>query len=81
MTCASEPIPPALHRSKATGRTFWKLMERWNVPDREALELIDYPAGLTKNGKRPRFTLTTPQSERLPYLMEIDANLRTRPPG
>jgi hypothetical protein len=52
-------------------------MDRWNIPDKEALRLINYPAGLTKTGKRPRFALTTPQSERLAYLMEIDANLRT----
>jgi hypothetical protein len=68
---------PALHRSNATARNFWTLMDRWNVPDRHALRLIDYPAGLTKSGKRPRFALTTPQSERLAYLIEIDINLRT----
>jgi hypothetical protein len=54
---------------------FWSLMDRLRVPDEKALALIDRPGGLTRAGKRPRFSLTTEQGRRLSYLLEIEANL------
>src|SRR5437879_2896681 len=53
-----------------TSTAFWELMARWQVPDTEALTLIDQPPGAS--GKRPRFALTTDQTERLALLREID---------
>jgi hypothetical protein len=48
--------------------TFWSLMERWRVPDDQALELIAYDGKLPDRSKRPRFRLNT-------SLVEIDIAL------
>jgi hypothetical protein len=50
-------------------------MERWHVPDATALELIEFPGKLGKEGKRPRFRFTTRQLRITSYLPEIDAAL------
>jgi len=50
-------------------------MERWNVPDTIALELIEFPGKLGASGKRPRFRFTTRQRRIASYLPEIDAAL------
>ena len=50
-------------------------MERWRVPDAIALELIEFPGKLGKEGKRPRFRFTTRQKRITSYLPEIDAAL------
>jgi hypothetical protein len=50
-------------------------MERWRVPDATALELIEFPGKLEKEGKRPRFRFTTCQTRITSYLPEIDAAL------
>jgi Protein of unknown function (DUF2384) len=68
--------PPALHRSQATSTAFWKLMDRWGVPDEKALQLLDHVGGLTAAGKRPRFAMTGDEAKRFAHLMEIDTNLR-----
>jgi hypothetical protein len=54
------------HEGKSLGRVlsprqFWDIMERWRVPDAIALELIEFPGKLGKDGKRPRFRFTTRQ--------------------
>jgi hypothetical protein len=56
-------------------RQFWDIMERWHVPDATALELIEFPGKLGKEGKRPRFRFTTRQLRITSYLPEIDAAL------
>jgi hypothetical protein len=50
-------------------------MERWRVPDATALELIEFPGKLGKEGKRPRFRFTTHQQRITSYLPEIGAAL------
>ena len=55
--------------------TFWSLMERWRVPDDQALELIAYDGKLPDRGKRPRFRLNSAQSEVASSLVEIDIAL------
>ncbi|MGA9866828.1 MAG: hypothetical protein WBQ75_10365 [Acetobacteraceae bacterium] len=47
-------------------------MDRWGVPDLAALGLIGFPGKLGRTGKRPRFRLTTKQTETLGFLLEID---------
>jgi hypothetical protein len=59
-----------------TGKSFWSLMDAWHVPDAQALELISFPGKLGRNGKRPRFRLTTRQAKLLGCLLEIDQALR-----
>ena len=51
-------------------------MDAWHVADAQALELIGYPGKLGRDGKRPRFRLTTLQAKRLGFLLEIDRALR-----
>jgi hypothetical protein len=58
-----------------SSRQFWDLMARWHVPDATALELIEFPGKLGKEGKRPRFRFTTHQQRIIAYLPEIDAAL------
>src|SRR6476659_10057366 len=58
-----------------SARQFWDLMERWRIPDATALELIEFPGKLGKEGKRPRFRFTTRQQRITSYLPEIDAAL------
>jgi hypothetical protein len=45
-------------------------MDRWGIPDDQALRLIDRPP--SASGKRPQFALSTDQAERLDLLREID---------
>lgn len=69
-------VKAGAERLPVTSVVFWSLMDRWGVPDEKALPLIDRPGGLTRSGKRPRFSLSTEQGRRLAYLLEIDANLQ-----
>jgi hypothetical protein len=78
-----QPSPPVheggpvnARRTMMTGKTFWSLMDAWHVPDAQALELISFPGKLGRNGKRPRFRLTTRQAKLLGCLLEIDQALR-----
>ena len=45
-----------------TSRAFWQAVDRLQVPDADALELIGYPGKIGPSGKRPRFRLTTHQT-------------------
>jgi hypothetical protein len=65
-----KPLGPVL-----SARQFWDLMERWHIPDATALELIEFPGKLGKEGKRPRFRFTTRQQRITSYLPEIEAAL------
>ena len=54
----------------ASSATFWLLMERWHVPDDQALKLIGF------EGKpRRRFKLTPEQTLTLSALLAIDSAL------
>jgi hypothetical protein len=70
-----EQAPPHRLGRVLSSREFWDLMERWRVPDAIALELIEFPGKLGKEGKRPRFRFTTRQKRITSYLPEIDAAL------
>src|ERR1700760_1160854 len=67
--------PPRPSGRVLSSAQFWELMERWRVPDAVALELIEFPGKLGKEGKRPRFRFTTKQQRITSYLPEIDAAL------
>jgi hypothetical protein len=70
-----EETPPRPLGRGLSARQFWDLMERWGVPDATALELIEFPGKLGKDGKRPRFRFTTRQQRITSFLPEIDAAL------
>jgi hypothetical protein len=54
----------------ASSATFWLLMERWHVPDDQALKLIGF------EGKpRRRFKFTPEQARTLSALLAIDSAL------
>ncbi len=55
---------------------FWTLMDKWNIPDQAALDLIGHPGGLTKKNTRPRFKLVGEEAVLLRSFQEIDAALR-----
>ena len=67
--------PPRPLGRVLSSRQFWDLMERWRVRDATALELIEFPGKLGKEGRRPRFRFTTRQQRITSYLPEIDAAL------
>jgi hypothetical protein len=69
------PIDVAPSRAGLTSAAFWTLMDRWNVPDFAALELIGHPGGLSKKGTRPRFKLAGEEAEMVKLLVEIDQAL------
>jgi hypothetical protein len=58
-----------------TSTEFWALVDRWKVPDPEALKLIGHQGGMTKKTTRPRFRVTGQEAEIFGYLKEIDASL------
>jgi hypothetical protein len=55
---------------------FWRLVDRLQLPDAEALELISYPEKIGLSGKRPRFRLSTRQTHLASYLPVIEAALQ-----
>ena len=59
--------------SSMASTPFWALMDRWNIPDQAALDLIGHPGGLTKKGTRPRFKLAGEEAALLRSFQEIDA--------
>ena len=56
-----------------SARQFWDLMERWQVPDLAALELLDYSGKIGASGKRPLFRFSPLQKRITSYLPEIDS--------
>jgi hypothetical protein len=50
-------------------------MERWRVPDAQALELLEFAGKIGKSGKRPRFRFSPHQKRLTTYLADIDAAL------
>lgn len=59
-----------------TARTLWDLAESWSISDVEALALVDYAGKIGREGKRPRFRLSTRQAQVVAFLLEIDTALR-----
>jgi hypothetical protein len=57
--------------------TFWDLMDRWDVPNDQALELVVYEGKLPTTDRRPRFKLSTEQAGIVATLLEIDSALTT----
>jgi hypothetical protein len=55
---------------------FWRLGDRLQLPDAEALELISYPEKIGPSGKRPRFRLSTRQTHLSSYLPAIEVALQ-----
>ncbi len=55
---------------------FWTLMDRWRVPDLEALALIGHEGGLTRKGTRPRFRLQGDEAGRYAGLRALDQALQ-----
>src|SRR5450631_1248974 len=70
----SDPPPAPLGRF-LTASQFWELMERWRVPDAQALELLEFAGKIGKSGKRPRFRFGPHQKRVTTDLSEIDAAL------
>ena len=62
------------HPSSAT---FWSLIDRWRVPDEQALELSSYEGKLPTAGRRPRFRLSAEQARTVSSLLEVDSALAT----
>jgi hypothetical protein len=56
---------------------FWRLVDRLQIPDSAALELIGYAGNIGKAGKRPRFRLSSRQTHLAAYLPEIEGALQT----
>ncbi len=68
-------VAPVRPSHTMTSRAFWEAVDRLQIPDADALALIDYPGKLGVSGRRPRFRLTTRQARLAGYLPEIEAAL------
>ena len=62
------------HPSSAT---FWGLMDRWDVSNDQAMELVGYEGKLPTTERRPRFRLSTEQARIVATLLEVDNALAT----
>jgi hypothetical protein len=61
----------------ASSATFWSLIDRWRVPDEQALELISYEGKLPTTGRRPRFRLSAGQARTVSTMLEVDSAFAT----
>jgi hypothetical protein len=61
--------------SQPSSAAFWSLIDRWRVPDEQALELISYAGKLPTTGRRPRFRLSAEQARTASTMLEIDSAL------
>jgi hypothetical protein len=61
----------------SSSATIWDLMDRWDVADDQALELVRYEGKLPTAGRRPRFRLSTEQAGLMVTLLEVDRALAT----
>ena len=71
---APKPAAHALRTGLSSG-TFWSLVDRWALPDLDALELIGHGGGLTQKGTRPRFKLSDDEAEVVVAMRALDATL------
>jgi hypothetical protein len=70
------PEPLSSQRQKDLNcETFWKLMDRWEVPTDKALTLIGFAAEPTAKTERPSFPLTDEQAKVVSCLLEIELTL------
>jgi hypothetical protein len=60
-----------------TSRAYWQMVDRLQIPDAMALEIIGCPGKLPLTGRRPRFRLNTRQSRLAAYLPEIEIALQS----
>ena len=56
----------------ASSTTFWGLMDRWDVSNDQALELVGYEGKLPTAERRPHFRLSTEQARVVATLLEVD---------
>ena len=61
----------------ARSTAFWAFMERWRVPDADALELVEFAGKIGKPGNRPRFRFSPKQRRIVTSQWEIDAAMET----
>ena len=68
---------PAAHapRTGLSSGTFWSLVDHWQLPDLDALELIGHAGGLTQKGTRPRFKLSDSEAEVVSAMRALDGTL------
>jgi hypothetical protein len=69
-----EPLSPQRQKDLKCD-TFWKLMDRWEVPTDRALTLIGRDAEPMANTARPIFPLSDEQTKVLSCLLEIELTL------
>jgi hypothetical protein len=61
---SNSPSPsPIRAGGTVSSRAFWELVDRLQIPDANALEVIGYPGKIGTTGKRPRFRLSTRQTK------------------
>ncbi len=68
-------VAPRPGPGSVSSSAFWSLMDRWQVADSQALELLGHASGLTKKGTRPRFKLAGGEVDAFLGLQEIDTAL------
>jgi len=66
------PLVVSSGRHRITSAAFWQLMDRWNIPDLAAFNLIGHRDSLSKKRTRRRFRLIGEEGERVILLFEID---------
>jgi hypothetical protein len=69
-----DPAPHPIGRP-LTAAQYWVLMERWGVPDAEALDLLGFAGKIGASGTRPRFRFSPLQRRLTTFLAEIDTTL------
>jgi hypothetical protein len=70
----AKPAARATHTCLTSG-TFWSLVDRWSMADRDALQLIGHSGGLTRTGTRPRFKLSEGEAEVVSAMHSLDTTL------
>jgi hypothetical protein len=63
--------------SHPSNTTFWGLMDRWDVPNDQAMELVGYEGKLPTTERRPRFRLSPEEARIVATLLELDSDLAT----
>ena len=69
-----EPLPPERQKDLNCD-TFWKLMDRWEVPTDRTLTLIGHEAEPVAETERPSFPLSDEQAKVVSCLLEIELTL------
>jgi hypothetical protein len=69
-----ESLPPQRQKN-LNCETFWKMMDRWEVPTDRALTLIGLAAEQSAKTERPSFPLSDEQAKVVSCLLEIELTL------